>query len=42
MNAEGNISYEHIYDLLPSDSQYLLDTLATKCGQIGEFLLNIN
>lgn len=36
MDKEGSISYDHIFDILPSDAQYLLDKLSTKCGQIGK------
>lgn len=40
MDKEGSISYDHIYDILPSDAQYILEILSTKCGRIGKSSLN--
>lgn len=40
MDSEGNISYDHIYELLPTEHKAIVDTITTKCSGIcKKFLL---
>lgn len=34
MDSDGNISYDHIYDLLPTETKEIVDTITTKCSGI--------
>lgn len=34
MDSDGNISYDHIYDLLPTEHKAVVDSITTKCSGI--------
>lgn len=34
MDSDGNISYDHIYDLLPTEHKEIVDTITAKCSGI--------
>lgn len=41
MDSDGNISYDHIYDLLPTETKAIVDTITTKCSGICKTFLFI-